>query len=85
MSPEDESELHRLTAMLADIDAALPDSSPLREALEKSGLALSYAFFDGRRFDIETLYALRDDADLSESQTADLKSMGIDPDLGADG
>lgn len=47
MTPEDESELHRLTGMLSDIDATLPDSFPLREALRKAGLAISYAFIDG--------------------------------------
>jgi hypothetical protein len=83
MSPEDESELHRLTEMLAKIDATLPDSSPLREALEKSGLALSYAFIDGRRFDIESVYDL-DEVELSDAQRADLDSMGIDLDSDSD-
>ena len=41
MTPEDETELHRLAAMLEQIDKTLPDDSPLREALQKAGYSLS--------------------------------------------
>ncbi|MCB9920527.1 MAG: hypothetical protein H6822_00005 [Planctomycetaceae bacterium] len=80
MTPEDETELYRLSDMLSQIDATLPDTSPLREALQKSGLAIIYAFRDGRRFDIET------DFDgigkqLTDLQREHLRSMGIDPDV----
>lgn len=79
MTAEDESELHRLTSMLSEIDATLPDSSPLREALQKSGLAISYAFIDGRRSEIEKVYENLD-AELTDEQRDHLRSMGIDSD-----
>ena len=56
MTPEDEAELHRLAAMLEQINETLPDDSPLREALQKAGYSLSYSFTDGRRRDIEGMY-----------------------------
>jgi hypothetical protein len=79
MTPEDESELHRLTSMLSEIDATLPDSSSLREALQKSGLAISYAFIDGRRSEIEKVYE-NVDSELTDEQCDRLRSMDIDPD-----
>lgn len=79
MTPEDEFELQRLTDMLSEIDADLPDSSPLREALEKAGLAVSFAFIDGRRSVIEKVYENRD-AGLTLEQREHLRSMGINPD-----
>ena len=60
MTPEDETELHRLAAMLEQIDKTLPDDSPLREALQKAGYSLSYSFLDGRRRDIERVYSSQD-------------------------
>ncbi len=79
MSPTDEQELHRLSALLAEVDKSLPRDSPLREGLVKAGLALSIAFIDGRRGWIENTYAHLDD-DLTEEQRAHLIRLGIDPD-----
>lgn len=79
MTPDDEYELHRLTDMLAEIDAGLPASSPLREALQKSGLAISYAFIDGRRAEIENVYG-NIDGKLTNHQKECLRNIGIDPD-----
>jgi len=79
MSPEDEAEVRRLTDLLAAIDQDLAESSPLREALQKAGLAISYAFMDGRRNEIESVYKNLD-AELSDEQIAHLRSIGFDPD-----
>ena len=84
MIREDESELHRLTDMLSQIEAFLPSSSPLREALQKAGLAVSYAFIDGRRSNIETVYENLG-AGLTNEQREHLHSMGIDPDAQVSG
>ena len=78
MTPEDELELHRLTGMLSEIDTTLPDASPLREALQKAGLAISYAFIDGGRSEIEEVYENLD-GELADKHRAHLRSMGIDP------
>jgi hypothetical protein len=79
MTPEDESELHRLTNMLSEIDASLPEFSPLREALQKAGYAISYSFMDGRRSHIENIYD-NVEAELTDEEREHLRSMGIDPD-----
>ncbi len=76
MTPEDESELHRLSEMLAEIDATLPESSPLREVLFKSGWAIFHAFTKGRRPEIEKLYENRD-TELTDAQKDHLRSMGL--------
>ena len=57
MTPQDEKELHRLTDMLRDIDANLQKDSPLREGLEKAGLALSVAFINNLRPEVERIYS----------------------------
>ena len=79
MTPEDETELHRLAAMLEQIDKTLPGDSPLREALQKAGYSLSYSFLDGRRRDIERVYSSQD-VELSPHQRQHLESLGINPD-----
>ena len=79
MNPEDETELHRLAAMLEQIDKTLPDDSPLREALQKAGYSLSYSFTDGRRRDIEVMHSVHD-AELSPHQREQFESLGINPD-----
>jgi hypothetical protein len=56
MSPTDEKELQRLAKMLEVADKQLPDRSPLREALMKAGIALSFAFIQGSRGRIEADY-----------------------------
>ena len=78
MSPADEQELHRVSALLAEIDRSLPDRSPVREALLKAGIALSIAFIDGRRSWIENRYVHLGD-DLTDEQRAHLIALGIDP------
>ncbi|MAT70678.1 MAG: hypothetical protein CMJ58_14275 [Planctomycetaceae bacterium] len=79
MSPADEQELRRISALLEQVDKSLADGSPLREALVKAGLALSIAFIDGRRAWIEDTYAHLD-GDLTDEQRAHLVRLGIDPD-----
>jgi hypothetical protein len=56
-TPQDKKELHRLTDMLRDIDTNLQKDSPLREGLKKSGLALSIAFINDLRPEIERHFA----------------------------
>lgn len=56
MTPEDDKELHRLAAMLEDIDHQLRPDSPLKEGLVKAGLALSHTFIHGSRSKIEADY-----------------------------
>jgi hypothetical protein len=79
MSPADEQELHRVSALLAEVDKSLPEGSPLREGLVKAGLALNIAFIDGRRRWIEDTYAHFYD-DLTDEQRAHLIHLGIGPD-----
>ena len=79
MTPENETELHRLADMLEQIDKTLPDDSQLHEALQKAGYSLSYSFIDGRRRDIEEMYSSQD-AELSPYQREHLESLGINPD-----
>jgi hypothetical protein len=78
MSPADETELHRLSDMLAAIDSSLPSDSPLREGLAKAGLALALGFIQGMRADIEQQFEQLGDP-LSDEQRAYLKRLGIDP------
>lgn len=84
MTPEDESELHRLTNMLSEIEATLPECSPLREALQKAGYAISYSFMDGRRSQMENIYD-NVEAELTDEEREHLRSMGIDPDTDVGG
>jgi len=65
MSPTDELELHRISALLAEVNGSLPENSPLREGLVKAGLALGLAFINGQRGWIDNEYAQLD-ADISE-------------------
>ena len=57
MSPDDETELHRLADMLRAIDDELDADSPFHEALKRAGLALSYGFIAGQRAKIEDTFA----------------------------
>ncbi len=41
MTEADERELHRLSEMLRQIDGTLGQGSPLREGLQKAGVALA--------------------------------------------
>lgn len=79
MTESDERELRRLAAMLEAIDGGLEDGSPLREALQKAGLALGLGFSRGQRPEIERLFEQLD-APLSEADRAQLRAMGLDPD-----
>lgn len=56
MTQADENELQRLAQMLETLDKQLPSSSPVREALAKAGIALSFAFIDGSRAKIDFDY-----------------------------
>jgi len=53
MTEDDQKELRRLSDMLQEIDRELGSASPMREALIKADIALSYAFNHGWRFKIE--------------------------------
>jgi hypothetical protein len=78
MTTSDEKELHRLAAMLETIDGSLERSSPLREALQKAGIALSLGFIRGLRPDIDRQFDQLG-TPLTGSERARLRSMGIDP------
>ena len=60
MTREDENELLRLSDMLQTIDSELASTSPLREALMKAGIALSFGFIHGSRSKIEEEYDFLD-------------------------
>jgi hypothetical protein len=77
MTSSDENELHWLSEMLATIDRSLENSSPLREALQKAGVALSLGFIRGLRPDIDQHFEQLG-AELTDSQRAHLRSMSID-------
>jgi hypothetical protein len=64
--------------MLQAIDRNLERTSPLREALQKAGLALQLGFIHGLRPDIERHYQQLD-TPLTETQQKHLRSLGIDP------
>lgn len=64
--------------MLGAIDSSLERSSPLREALQKAGLALNLGFASGLRPDIDRQYELLG-TPIADSQRARLRSLGIDP------
>lgn len=53
MTQDDQKELLRLSDMLQEIDRHLDGASPVREALVKAGIALSYGFIHGWRSKIE--------------------------------
>jgi len=57
MTEDEEKELHRLSSMLQEIDRQLDSASPMREALMKADIALSYAYNHGGRSQIEHEYA----------------------------
>jgi hypothetical protein len=78
MTDSDESELHRLAAMLETIDVTLESNSPLREALKKAGIALILGFTRGLRPEIDRQFQQLG-TPLSDSDRARLRSLGIDP------
>ncbi|MBL9167867.1 MAG: hypothetical protein JNN07_09020 [Verrucomicrobiales bacterium] len=80
MTSEDEIELHKLAGMLEAISDGLNPASPLREGLQKAGIALSLGFIHGLRADIERQYQ-RLNVPLSDEQRARLRRLGLDPDL----
>lgn len=80
MTSEDEIELHKLAGMLEAINDGLDPASPLRESLQKAGIALSLGFIHGLRADIERQYQ-RLNVPLSDEQRARLRRLGLDPDL----
>ncbi len=78
MTPTDENELHRLSDMLRAIDRELERTSPLREALNKAGVALNLGFCHGLRPEIEHHYQQLG-VTLTDAQRAHLSRLGIDP------
>ena len=82
MTSEDEDELHRLTEMLRQVDSTLQPESPLREALKKAGLSLTFSFIHKLRPEIERIYEGLGTEVLSEPQREYLRKLGIDPDVG---
>lgn len=79
MTTEDEKELDRLSGMLRLIDGQLDAGSPLREALEKSGIALTVAFLHDLRAEVERHYASKGEP-LGGDERSHLRGLGIDPD-----
>ena len=75
MNREDERELHRLTALLRTAAEAQP-SDDIREALEKSALALLVVFVSGSRQVLEDAYASKG-LPLNEEQLRHLKLLGL--------
>jgi len=53
MTEDDGKELVRLSDMLQEIERLLDSASPMREALTKAGVALSFGFMQGWRSKIE--------------------------------
>ena len=78
MIATDERELHRLAAMLETIERTLEPASPLREALQKAGLALNLSFVSGLRADIERQFEMLG-TPVTDADRAHLRSLGIDP------
>jgi len=76
MTDDDENELQRLCAMLREVHNGLDTESPLREAVTKAGLGLSFAFIHGHRAKIEDL-TLDSGSPLNEAQRNHLRSLGI--------
>lgn len=78
MTPSDEKELHRLAEMLRMISSTLEPHSPLREAIQKAGLALSLSFIHGLRPDIERQYGQLG-VPLTDSECEHLRDLGLEP------
>jgi hypothetical protein len=78
MSQEDEADLHRLCNMLGEVHNGLEAGSPLREAVTKAALGLSFAYMHGGRNTIENR-ALGVGAPLGEAQREHLRSLGLNP------
>lgn len=77
VTPQDEAELHRLSGLLAEIDASLAADSPSREALQKAGLALGITFISGRRTALEDAFQNLN-SPLTDSQIQHLRRLGFD-------
>ena len=77
MTTEDEEELDRLRGMLRSIDGRLDAGSPLREALEKAGIALIVAFLHDLRAEVERYYAAKGEP-LGDDELSRLRSLGIE-------
>ena len=79
MTAEDEQEMHRLCAMVGEVDAQLPNASLLREGLKKAAFAFQIAFIHNQRSWIEKMYGAGDHSktELSQDQKAYLRSIGI--------
>ena len=78
MTNEDEFELLRLCEMLREVHKGLEAESPLREAVTKAALGLSFAYTHGSRSKIEE-WALGIGKPLSDTGLQHLRSLGINP------
>ena len=79
LTEKDEAELYRLSDLLRQVATQLGDDSQSLEALEKAGIALSFAFTQGDRRRLEKTFDLLCQP-LGEAEFAHLRSLGIDPD-----
>ena len=77
MTHDDEQELLRLTSILERLHDQLEPNSEFSEPLKKAAVALSVAWMNGLRSQVEHLSS---DKELTEEERAHLRSLGIDPD-----
>ena len=75
MNKDDESELYRLTDLLAKINKGQLTANQI-EALKKATLSLSVSFIHGHRKEIEELYQ-NSNEELTAEQKKHLRSLGI--------
>ena len=80
MTLQDEDELHRLTEMLREVESTLQPDSPLREAVKKAGLSLTFSYIHKLRPEIERIYSDLGTATLSKAQRENLVKLEINPD-----
>ena len=76
----DEEELLRLTGILESLHDRLADEPSAKEAVQKAALALSVSFTHGLRSEVERLSPTLDKP-LAALEWAQLRQMGIDPDV----
>ena len=77
MTESDDKEVRRLCRALEHLDRQTSPDSVEREALRKAGFALHLVFLDGRRQELERLYA---NPPLSERERERMRNQGIDAD-----
>jgi hypothetical protein len=77
MTTDDASELHRPCDMLGQAHDGLAENSPLREAVTKAALGLSFAYANGGRSAVEA-GAQDIGAPLDKTQLERLRSLGLE-------